>query len=179
MVRGLEHPASATNLLELESKATQATLLGNALPDHSLGRIVNSVSYSLTRRVAVWRSIQQCLADSSAPLVTSRNPDLARQELLAAIAAVNQKIGTTGDAGNWQKYLMLAELENWAQSSDDIWKEGNSLALVTLSRLHWQRLTEAQQRFLAQPEFEELGAQLLVWGRDPIDYRQLLANWKP
>lgn len=174
--RGLAHPASAADLLALEKKAQQATQLGNALPDHNLGRIVNSVSYSLTRRVAVWRSIQQCFNDSSAPLATSRNPDSARQELMAAIAAVGQKIGSTGDSANWRKYLMLAELESWAQSPHDIWTEGNSLALAALSRLHWQRLSETQKQFLAQPEFEELGSQLLVWGREPIDYRQLLAE---
>ncbi len=174
--RGLEHPASAVDLLELAKLADQATQLGNKLPDHNLARFVNSVSYSLERRVAVWQAIQQCLSDSTAPLATGRNPDNARQELVAAISAASQKIGATGDSDDWQKYLMLDELEAWAQSPGDIWKEGNSLALVALSRLHWQRLSEAQQRFLAQPEFEELGSQLLVWGRDPIDYRQLLSE---
>ncbi|MEZ6075970.1 MAG: hypothetical protein R3C56_09940 [Pirellulaceae bacterium] len=105
---------------------------------------------------------------------TPRNPDTARGELAAAVREVGEKLSDTGDESNWRKYLMLDELTAWANSPQSSWSEGNDLALVALSRLHWQRLSEAQQRFLSQAEFEELGSHLLVWGRDAIDYRQLL-----
>ncbi len=174
--RGLEHPTSAGDLRELAQLAQHAAQIGSSLSDYRLARAVISTSYSLERRVAVWQAIQLCLSDSAAPLTTQRNPETAREELIEAIAAARRKIGDTGDAADWRKYLMLDELAAWAQSPQDIWKVGNSLALTALSRLHWQRLTESQKRFLAQGEFEELGSQLLVWGRDPIDYRQLLSE---
>jgi hypothetical protein len=176
MQRGLEHPLSSSDLQQLSSLATQGEKLGSAVADYKLAREVTEVSYGLQRRLAVWQAIQACVGDTAAPLMIGRNPDNARQELLAAIAAVNQKLGPTGDAAQWRKYLMVDELVQWSQLTHDNWKEGNTLALTVLSRIHWQRLSEAQQGFLAQPEFEELASQLLVWGREPVDYRKLLTE---
>ena len=173
---GLEDQATAATLAELNTLATQAIGLGNTMSDLQVARHLISTAYSLQRRVVVWQAIEQCLSDASDPLAIGRHPETARQDLVAAIAAVTRKLDGTGDAQAWRAYLMLEELQAWAASPSDIWREGNSLALTVLSRLHWQRLSEPQQRFLAQAEFEELGSQLLVWGRDPIDYRQLLSQ---
>ncbi|MEO8269478.1 MAG: hypothetical protein ABI557_07160, partial [Aureliella sp.] len=171
---GLEHVDSARDLQELTQLVQQASQLGNALADHELACTMLSVGYSLERRVAVWQAIQDCLEEDVIALTTPRSPDTAREELLGAIRAVSEKLSVTGDGTKWRTYLMLDELTQWAETSQGNWSEGNSLALVALSRLHWQRLTESQQRFLSQAEFEELGSHLLVWGRDAIDYRQML-----
>lgn len=173
---GLEHSDSQSNLLELQKLSEQAREIGNTTRDHDLARSLISTGYSLQRRVTVWQSIQRCLNGKSVTSPTQRDPETARADLASAIHAVGEKIGTTGDAANWRKYLMLDELTAWASSQQDDWQAGNQLALITLSRLHWQRLSESQQRFLAQSEFEELGSHLLVWGRDAIDYRQLLSE---
>ena len=171
---GLEHVDSARDLQELMQLVKHADQLGNTLLNPDLSRTMLSVSYSLERRVVVWQAIQNCLKDSDVSLATPRNPDSAREELVNAVEVVGEKLIGTGDVANWRKYLLLDELTAWANSSQSSWSEGNSLALKALSRLHWQRLSEAQQRFLSQAEFEELGSHLLVWGRDAIDYRQLL-----
>ncbi len=173
---GLEHPASAQDLAELARLSQQAQQLGNASTDLDLSRSLLSASYSLERRVAVWQSLQQCLGGTSIALVTTRDSTTARSDLIRAIAAVDQKLGKTGDTAAWRTYLMLEELTAWSTSQQDNWHEGNNLALLALSRLHWTRLSESQRRFLAQPEFEELGAHLLIWGREAIDYRQLLTQ---
>ncbi len=171
---GLEHPASAQDLAELSQLSQQAGQLGNACSDLELSRSLLSASYSLERRVAVWQALQQCLGGTSIALVTTRDADTARNDLVRAVAAVDYRLGDTGDAAAWRKYLMLEELSAWSTSQQNDWTEGNNLALLALSRLHWTRLSDSQRRFLAQSEFEELGAHLLVWGREAIDYRQLL-----
>lgn len=173
---GLEHVDSKRDLQELQRLSQQAMALGNTVPDHDLARSLISAGYSLQRRATIWQAIQRCLDGNSITIYTPREPDTARADLATAIQAVSDKLGTTGDAANWRKYLMLDELTDWVNSRQDDWQVGNQLALVTLSRLHWQRLSEPQQRFLAQSEFEELGSHLLVWGRDAIDYRQLLSE---
>lgn len=171
---GLEHVDSGQDLQEMMQLVKQADQLGNTLTDQKLARTMLSVGYSLQRRVVVWQALRNCLQGYVSPLTTPHNPDTARAELVIAIRAVDEKLNSTGDGDNWRKYLMLDELTTWAHSSQSSWSEGNSLALVALSRLHWQRLSEAQQRFLSQAEFEELASHLLVWGRDAVDYRQLL-----
>lgn len=173
---GLEHVDSQRDLRELQQLSEQAMKLGNKVPDHDLARSLISAGYSLQRRVTVWQAIQRCLEGDSTGAYTPRDSETARVDLAHAIEAVSGKLRMTGDADNWRTYLMLDELTAWANSPQDDWQVGNQLALVTLSRLHWQRLSEPQQRFLAQSEFEELGSHLLVWGRDAIDYRQLLSE---
>lgn len=173
---GLEHVDSRHDIQELSQLAARAAQLGNSLSDPDLARTVLTAGYSLERRAAVWQAILNCQEGKAIELATSRNPDTAREELIGVIRAVEERLAETGDDSNWRRYLMLDQLSAWAASSQDNWSEGNHLALVALSRLHWQRLSEAQQRFLAFPEFEELGSHLLVWGRDAIDYRQLLSE---
>lgn len=176
MQHGLEHPAAAGDLHELATLAGQGAELGDQITNYHVARNLLSTSYALHRRVTVWQAIQSCLDGTSIALNTPRNPESAKLELAEAIAAVESKLDITGDEAGWRKYLLLDELKHWSQSHQDIWVEGNNLALVALSRLHWLRLNETQKQFLAQAEFEELAAHLLVWGRDPIDYRQLLTE---
>jgi hypothetical protein len=173
---GLEHPASAHDLKGLTQLAAQADQLGNALADHALASYLIRAGYSLQRRVALWTAIQGCLDGTSIGLSSPRTHDLARQELITSLQNVEVLLGTTGDAENWKTYLMLDELRAWATSDRDIWEIGNVLTHKVLSRIQWQRLSAAQQRFLAQPQFVELTSLLIVWGREPIDYRQLLTN---
>ncbi len=176
MQHGLEHPAAAGDLQELANLASQGAELGDQLRNYVLARNLLSISYGLQRRVTVWQAIQSCLDGTSIALTTPRNPESAKQELSEAISAVEAILVLTGDEAGWRKYLLLDELKQWSQSQQDIWAEGNNLALVALSRMHWLRLNDLQKKFLAQAEFEELGAHLLVWGRDPVDYRQLLTE---
>ncbi len=173
---GLEHADSQRDLLELQQLSERAMAMGNSISDHDLARGLISTGYSLQRRATVWQALQRCLDSKSIAEHAPRNPETARVELVQAIQAVSDRLATTGDVSNWRQYLMLDELTAWANSSQDDWQAGNQLALVALSRLHWQRLSEPQQRFLAHSEFEELGAHLLIWGREAIDYRQLLSE---
>lgn len=173
---GLEHPASAREIEQLVFLAAQAPEIGNALTDHNLAARVLRVGYGLQRRAVVWDAIQDCLDGTTIALTRPRSQELAKEDLLRSIEQVESKLANTGDAEAWRSYLLLDELQAWAQSEDHIWSVGNELSLQVLSRLHWRRLGDSQRNFLAQPEFEELAAHLVAWGRDPIDYRQLLTE---
>lgn len=173
---GLEHDESREDIQQLSVLATQAQDLGNALGDYNLATRVIRTGYSLQRRVAVWQAIQGCLDGTTIALIPSRSPDVARRELVQVIDSINDKLSGTGDAQLWRNYLMLDDLAAWVNSPEDIWTAGSALSQKVLSRLHWSRLSDAQKRFLAAPEFQELAAHLVVWGRDPIDYRQLLVE---
>ncbi|MCA9133449.1 MAG: hypothetical protein KDA45_09855 [Planctomycetales bacterium] len=173
---GLEHPACGHELDQLGALAAQGAELGNRLEDYEAAKQLLNVGYAVHRRVVVWQAIRQCLQREAASVPAARDANVARQELAQAIAQVELKLQDTGDAAAWRKYLLLPELTDWVQSPQDIWQEGNHLALSCLSRLHWQRLSHAQQQFLAQAAFEELAAHLSVWGREPVDYRQLLTE---
>jgi len=174
--QGLEHAQSRAELSSLSVLAANAPAMGNALTDHDLAARLNVASYSLLRRVELWQAIQGCLEGSTISLHKPRGDGLARQDLLAAIRAVETHLGKTGDADRWRTYLLLNEMQQWLEGEAVGWTAASPLPLKSLARLRYQRLTAAQQRFLEQPAFEELASQLIVWGREPVDYRQLLAN---
>ncbi len=176
MLHGLEHPASVLEIRELASLASQAPAIGDTLTDYRLASHLLRAGYALQRRVAVWQAIQNCLDGTSIALASPQNPEMAREHLAESIAAVQAKLGDTGDAAAWRTYLLIDELDAWSKSPQDIWKVGNQLSQRVLSRLNWQRLSQTQASFLAQPEFRQLAAHLAVWGREPVNYRQLLTE---
>lgn len=173
---GLEHDESRKEIEQLSVLASQAPDLGSVLNDYNLATRVIRTGYSLQRRVAVWQAIQDCLDGTTIALMPSRSPDVARTELSQVIESVNQKLAGTGDAQLWRNYLMMDELTTWVNTPDNAWTAGSELAEKVLSRLHWSRLSDAQKRFLTAPEFQDLASHLVVWGRGPIDYRQLLVE---
>ncbi|MEZ6138754.1 MAG: hypothetical protein R3C53_28035 [Pirellulaceae bacterium] len=173
---GLEHDAAAGELQSLAQLAAQAPAIGDTLVDHELASWINRTGYALERRVAVWNAVHGCLDGTTIGLLGPSSPELARKDLMQSLDAIEQRLGHTGDAENWKNYLLLDELAAWSGASHNEWQTGKTLALQVLSRIHYTRLSESQKRFLAQPEFEELAARLAVWGREPIDYRQLLTH---
>jgi hypothetical protein len=179
--QGLEHDQTAFDLASLSDMVSQARQLGDVLTDHVLATRIHRAAYALQRRVALWSAVRGCLGGAVAPLDRPRSAGLARQDLLAALQAAEARLAETGDAANWRGYLLFQELEQWLEAAADsagfASRHSATLApLKVLSRLRYARLTPNQQRFLAQPEFEELASQLAIWGREPVDYRQLLTH---
>jgi hypothetical protein len=158
---------------QLEYLSKQSTPVANELTDSAVGKLVNRIAYSIDRRVAVWRSVEVCLRSGNATM-PSHNTEDARQQIQTLISSISRKIAGSGDEKGWRKYLMLDELQAWAEDDNEVWNQGNNIAINVLSRLRWQRIDEEQRRFLNQPEFIDLAAHLTAWARDPVDYRQLL-----
>lgn len=174
--QGLEHGSSKVELQTLNELADEASRIGDALIDHELAARLNCAAYALSRRVALWQAIQGCLDGMTIGLTKPRGDELARQDLRQAIEATENRLIETGDAAHWRHYLLLDEMEHWLDAGDAHWTASSPLPLKVLARLRYQRLSPPQQRFLAKPEFEELASQLIVWGREPVDYRQLLTH---
>lgn len=176
MRHGLEHPQCASDLAELAELANRATQIANGLTDYALAARVIRAGYALDRRVQVWQGIQTCLDGTTIALEKPRSSLAAKQDLGATLKLIRGVIDETGDVDAWANYLLLDRLEQWVVEPSNIWEEGNQLSLNVLSRLYWKRLNQEQQDFLAKPEFDQLASHLLVWSRDPVDYRRLLAQ---
>lgn len=176
MQHGLEHPECRAETVQLAELAQQASRIGDSLTNHELAVEVIRVGYALQRRVAVWQAIGQCLDATSIALNDTSSTSLAREGLQIAIAKAESKLLEAGDSEAWSRYLLIDELKSWVESPQDIWAEGNDLALAVLSRLRWKRLTASQAKILDQPEFIALGEHLAAWSRKPVDYRQLLTD---
>ena len=176
VLHGLEHTESRLETSELVALAAQARQFGGALTDYDLAAQILRVAYSLERRLVVWHAIQRCLDSTSIALDSAQPTHLEVEKLELALQNVHTLLGGTGDGPTWSEYLMLQELNQWVASEQNVWSEGNALALKVLSRLNWERLTSKQREFLSRPEFTELAKQLGIWSRDPVDYRQLLSE---
>ncbi|MCA9191254.1 MAG: hypothetical protein KDB03_05820 [Planctomycetales bacterium] len=173
---GLESSASIRDIDQLSQLAKQASELGTQLTDADLAADLIRTGYSLERRVAVWKSVQQCLDSTTISLIGARNRSFARHEMVSAIEAVKHHLESREEPAAWSKYLLIDELSTWAASENEDWETGNELANNVLSRLRWQRMSKEQMGFLSAPVFDELAAHLSVLGREPIDYRQLLMD---
>lgn len=173
---GLEHPESVGEMVQLAKLAEEAASIGEQLGDYEAAMRMLRINYALQRRVVVWQAIQRSLDGTSIALFRPRHPDLAREDLLAAIAAVDALLGQTDDAQAWRNYLLLGKLSDWVRAPASVWQTRDQVGLQVLARLHSQELDGHHRRFLNQPAFEELASQLSIWGRDPVDYRQLLTE---
>ncbi|HBE67345.1 MAG TPA: hypothetical protein DDW52_04275 [Planctomycetaceae bacterium] len=173
---GLENPQSRQDTEQLREMAKWANQFAEGLASYPHARRLLSLAYSVERRVDIWLAIQNCLDETSIGLSRSSSADLARDALSNSIENVEALLGETGDEEAWREYLLLEQLQEWVGSEQNIWSEGNGLALNALSRLRWERLSEPQRDFLDQDEFAELARHLESWSRDPVDYRQLLID---
>lgn len=173
---GLESPRSQARIMQLAQLAKQAGTIGESLQSYEHAKHMIAIAYAIQRRVDVWSAIQACLDPTSIALTRIRSTDLARDALKNSLSAVEARLAETGNEENWRQYLLIEQLTAWVDSKQNIWSEGNDLALNALSRLRWERLTGTQREFLKQDEFTKLAAHLEAWSRDPVDYRQMLID---
>lgn len=173
---GLENPDSRHDTQRLREMATWASQYAEGLGSYPHARQMLSAAYSVERRVDIWLAIQRCLDETSIGLSRSSSVDLARDALRTSLENVEVLLSDTGDEAAWREYLLLDQLGDWVTSEQNIWAEGNDLALNVLSRLRWERLSDVQRDFLSQDEFVALARHLESWSRDPVDYRQLLID---
>lgn len=173
---GLTHQESPSALQELTAFATQAKTIADSLSDYELAAYIMQISYSLRKRAEIWSSIHEGLDATSVGLSTPRTAGPAAEELLASIQAAQHRVDQTGDSQGWNTFLLLDELADWAQSDQVTWAADAELPQLCKARLHSPQLSEAQSRFLLEPEFQQLSAHLTAWGRGPVDYRELLSH---
>ena len=173
---GLENSQSENDLDRLAKLSSQVTQFSSKLTDHELARQLNSTAYSLQRRLEVWSAIQSGLDNTSIALSSPRMLESSRESLLATVLQVESYLQDKQNGDHWQEFLLLDKLKTWASSPEVKWVPGEKIPAEVLGRLRWPKFQPAHQRFLSQPIFDELAAHLVVWGRDPQDYRQLLKD---
>ncbi len=173
---GLGKAMGNSELHHLNALATQVQPLAASLEDSTLSAKTMRIGYALERRLAVWNAVSNCLQSDTPRFKPHFDSELTRKQLQELLARIENKLPASGDAAGWYRYLKLDDLKAWSINSDDVWEEGNELAMNVLSRLRWERLNESQRNFIDQPEFAELSTHLAAWARQPIDYRQLLVD---
>ncbi|MEM8732643.1 MAG: hypothetical protein AAGG44_00370 [Planctomycetota bacterium] len=171
---GLEHANSVAELESLRLIASEATTIGESLADYQVAATLIRLGYSISKRIAVWDAIRAGLDGTSIGLSGARDPMLARQQLRDSIDQVANLLGSTPDARAWNDFLQLDALREWANTSQ--WAPVSGVAESVIERLHWPSLGRSQRTFLARPEFQELAANLVAWGREPVNYRDLLTS---
>ncbi|MFN3189868.1 MAG: hypothetical protein ACE361_05040 [Aureliella sp.] len=171
---GLEHADSDSEIESLQMIANEANRIGESLADYEVAARLIRLGYSISKRIAVWDAIRSGLDGTSIGLAEARDPMLARQQLRDSIDQVANLLGSTPDAQAWNEFLQLDSLREWANTSG--WEPVSGVAQSVIDRLHWPELHRSQRTFLARPEFQELAANLVAWGREPIDYRELLTS---
>lgn len=173
---GLENQKSVEAIQQLSSLAGQAPSIANQLTDYRVAAEVLRLAYAIQRRVDVWTAIQQSLDGTTIALAKPRSPSHAREQLATSLQAVEDTLGASPDGEAWRNFLMIEQLKNWAEQSEIDWNATDQLVQTAIKRLHWPTLSYQQKQFLAQDEFRNFAANLVVWGRDPVDYRQLLVE---
>ncbi len=165
-----------TELERLRVLSEQVKPLAENLKDSALISKTTRVGYAIERRLAVWHAVSTCLQTESSAVKPQFDNETTRRQIQELLVRIEGTLPASGDAEGWRKYLKMNELRSWSNENRDVWAEGNALAINVLSRLRWERLNEAQLKFIDQPEFNELAMQLTAWARQPIDYRQLLSD---
>lgn len=173
---GLGKAAGNAELERLSALAAQLQPLASSLEDRSLASQTTRVGYALERRLAVWKAVSNCLQTEHVQVKPKFDSEVARGQIQSLIARIEQKLPASGDADGWYRYLKIQDLKDWSIDSNDVWEDGNELAINVLSRLRWERLNDEQRNFIDQPEFTELASYLSAWARQPVDYRQLLVD---
>jgi hypothetical protein len=173
---GLGKASGNLELARLQVLSEQVKPLAENLNDSALIAKTTRIGYAIERRLAVWRAVSTCLQTESHAVKPQFDAEATRRQVQDLLVRIDAKLPSSGDAEGWRKYLKMNELHLWSNENRDVWEEGNALAINVLSRLRWERLNEAQRRFIDQPEFTELAMQLTAWARQPVDYRQLLTD---
>jgi hypothetical protein len=173
---GLEQSESTGLLDKLAEHSKAGSATGEKLQDYDLATKLIRTSYSLQRRVDLWRAIQANLGSTSINMMQARTTPGNKVDLLLAIEAVETYLSKAEDRAGWRKFLLLDELTQWSKSSQENWRTVDQLSKDCLSRINWTRLDGKQRTMLQHESIARLSDLLSTWGRDPIDYRQLLTN---
>ena len=160
--------AGNVELERLSGLTSRVQTLSSGLEDKALSSKTARIGYALERRLAVWKSVSNCLQSEHVEVKPQFDSELARRNIQSLISRIEKKLPGSGDEEGWHRYLKIDDLKSWSLSSNDVWQDGNELAINVLSRLRWERLNEDQRNFIDQPEFSELATYLSAWARQPL-----------
>lgn len=152
-------------------------LAGNTLETEKvLSSDIARLSYSIERRVVVWKAVSACVAKGRTHFVSARKHEIDAGRLKGCLAEVKRAIQQTGDASNWNQYLLLDSLNQLA--SGEINGSQNQVDLVRqfLGRVTGTNVTAEQRAILSSTEVHKLADQVHPLSIAPVDYRKLIED---
>lgn len=146
-----------------------AMVHAEAIPSRSLRVAWLQSAYSIERRLSVWEPVFR-INSGNFPAPQHVGDD--GLSVAALIDQLQQRVGETGDADGWNKFLLLDALREAFESGDD--QGRREIAQKFLSRLHWPNLEPSHQAFLAEDMMQDVAAAIRPWASGAIDYSALL-----
>lgn len=135
--------------------------------------LLRRVQYALQRRLAVWEQIRRIHDARQIEVGTAR---LESRRLAQRIAAVRGLLQNSAEQDGWNRYLMLATLDDAVRTSDDNPAHVRSAARRVLRRLEYTPLSASQEYFLNAPPVVELTEELRLWAAEPVSMDELLEH---
>ncbi|MEZ6088605.1 MAG: hypothetical protein R3C05_11370 [Pirellulaceae bacterium] len=134
-------------------------------------RIWVAAAYALERRVDVWHAVWNNIYTATTGVRQDRPEAIANVSQL--IANLRQQVTYTRDTADWQRFLMLDEIE--AASKGNVSDAQRRLiAQRYLSRVQYTELSETQREWLRESDCKQLGEMIRSWAHGPVDYVALL-----
>ena len=176
--QSLTDDTSVETLESLHTLANEGVSLAELTlqTDAALASDVARLSYSIERRFAVWNAISGCVLKGKTHLVSARKHVVDSQRLLQCLADVQLAIPKTGDATNWNQYLMLDSLKQLAAGEITGKQDQVDMVRQFLGRVTAHRVTDIQRSILASTEVHRLADQVHPLSIGPVDYRKLIED---
>ncbi len=159
--------------LSVEGVALSGQLLKS---EGDLASEIARLSYSIERRVAVWKAVSACIAKGRTQFVSVRKHEVNAERLKECLAEVKRAIQKTGDANNWNQFLMLDSLNQLASVEITGARDQVDLVRQFLGRVTGTRVTDEQRAILSSTEVHKLADQVHPLSIAPVDYRKLIED---
>ena len=158
-------------LNELVTLAADGLSLGETIESRSQQIRCLSTAYALQRRLAIWVPVYQ-LASTSAFAEATNAKFADSQSVTTLINQVREDLQLTGDPVQWAEFLLLDDLKNALNSSDDA--ERSRAAIRFLTRTQWQGLDSVQSSWMNRDSVQELAFAVRQWIVQAVNYATLL-----
>ncbi len=164
------YASSATEYLDiLDASVRESKTLIRAGLSPSQRSLILRASYSIARRVEIWKQVQQVVHGQTVPVALNTSDDTQIDSRLAATLEELEQ-ATQGEA--WREYLLLDQLQALVGSGRA--SDQHQLARKILARMESDKLDESQLAMLQESPFAELAFGLRRWADEPVDCMALL-----
>ena len=166
----LADPTAAPAVDALSELADQALAFGESASEREQQIQWLALGHSLRRRADVWDRVHRVAAGHRI------GPDAAvvdhpPRSLSDAIAAVRSRLEETGDVANWQRYLLLDEID---AAIADPSVNRLTLAQRTLGRLRYHGISIDAREFLDHATMRQFAEALRPWSGGAVNYVAML-----
>ena len=129
------------------------------------------VCYDVKKRVDLWIAVHEVAKPEIGPIVPIDIPE-NRGTVVAALEETRSFIELLGDAGDWQDYLLLDEIDGAFASGDA--QQRRKLSHQLLLRANSSDLSQSQTAWIQQPQIQQLIDSIRPWAAEAIDHAALL-----